>query len=106
MFDFVRNHTRLALGFMLLLIIPSFIFFGIDGYTRFTDGGNTTVAKVDGVRHVLVLEPLKAQLPPPPAPEPRPCGNTSAPECRSPPGSRRRGRRCSRGGTRSSHRDS
>jgi peptidyl-prolyl cis-trans isomerase D len=49
MFDFVRNHTRLALGFMLLLIIPSFIFFGIDGYTRFTDGGNTTVAKVDGV---------------------------------------------------------
>ena len=49
MFDFVRNHTRLALGFMLLLIIPSFIFFGIDGYTRFTGGGNTTVAKVDGV---------------------------------------------------------
>jgi len=49
MFDFVRNHTRLALGFMLLLIIPSFIFFGIDGYTRFTDGGNATVAKVDGV---------------------------------------------------------
>ncbi len=49
MFDFVRNHTRLALGFMLLLIIPSFIFFGIDGYTRFTDGSNATVAKVDGV---------------------------------------------------------
>ena len=49
MFDFVRNHTRLALGFMLLLIIPSFIFFGIDGYTRFKDGGNTTVAKVDGL---------------------------------------------------------
>lgn len=49
MFDFVRNHTRLALGFMLLLIIPSFVFFGIDGYTRFTGGGNATVAKVDGV---------------------------------------------------------
>ena len=49
MFDFFRNHTRLALGFMLLLIIPSFVFFGIDGYTRFGDGANTTVAKVDGV---------------------------------------------------------
>lgn len=30
------------------------------------------VAKVDGVRHVLVLEPLRVQLPPPPAPEPAP----------------------------------
>ena len=49
MFDFVRTHTRLALGFMLLLIIPSFVFFGIDGYSRYSDGGNATVAKVDGV---------------------------------------------------------
>ena len=49
MFEFIRTHTRLVLGFMLLLIIPSFVFFGIDGYTRFTDGSNTTVAQVDGV---------------------------------------------------------
>lgn len=48
MFDFVRNHTRLTLGFMLLLIIPSFIFFGVEGYRQFTDGTNTAVAKVDG----------------------------------------------------------
>ena len=48
MFDFVRQHTRLALGFMLLLIIPSFIFFGVQGYSSFTDGSNTTVATVDG----------------------------------------------------------
>jgi peptidyl-prolyl cis-trans isomerase D len=48
MFDFVRNHTRLALGFMLLLIIPSFIFFGVQGYSRFNDATNETVAKVDG----------------------------------------------------------
>ncbi len=48
MFDFVRNHSRLTLGFLLLLIIPSFIFFGIEGYTRFTAGGNETVARVDG----------------------------------------------------------
>ena len=49
MFEFFRTHTRLALGFMLLLIIPSFVFFGIDGYTRSNGGDNTTVAKVDGV---------------------------------------------------------
>jgi rod shape-determining protein MreC len=37
------------------------------GFARIT---LAPVAKVDGVRHVLVLEPLKVQLPPPPAPEP------------------------------------
>jgi peptidyl-prolyl cis-trans isomerase D len=48
MFEFFRTHSRMTLGFLLLLIIPSFIFFGIDGYSRFTEGGNATVAKVDG----------------------------------------------------------
>lgn len=46
---------------------------------RSSDGGFTRVeltplAPVDRVRHVLVLEPLKAQLPPPPAPEPAASG--------------------------------
>jgi rod shape-determining protein MreC len=40
----------------------------------------TPVAAVDGVRHVLVLEPLRAQLPPPPAaeaaPGPKPAGRS------------------------------
>ena len=48
MFDFVRNHTRLVLGFLLLLIIPSFVFFGVEGYASFNSGSNVTVAKVDG----------------------------------------------------------
>ena len=48
MFEFIRTHSRLTLGFLLLLIIPSFIFFGVDGYSRFTEGGNATVAKIDG----------------------------------------------------------
>jgi len=48
MFDFIRTHSRLALGLLLLLIIPSFIFFGVDGYSRYTEGGNATVAKIDG----------------------------------------------------------
>lgn len=48
MFDFVRSHSRLMLGLIVLLIIPSFVFFGIDGYQRMTDGANAEVASVDG----------------------------------------------------------
>lgn len=48
MFDFVRSHSRLMLGLIVLLIIPSFVFFGIDGYKRMTDGANAEVASVDG----------------------------------------------------------
>ena len=48
MFEFIRTHTRLVLGFMLLLIVPSFVFFGVQGYSRFTEGGNADVAKVAG----------------------------------------------------------
>ncbi len=48
MFDFIRDHTRLVLGAILLLIIPSFVFFGVEGYARFGDGSSETVAKVDG----------------------------------------------------------
>lgn len=48
MFDFVRKHTRLLQFILVLLIFPSFVFFGIQGYSRFTGGENETVAKVDG----------------------------------------------------------
>jgi peptidyl-prolyl cis-trans isomerase D len=48
MFDFVRNHSRLTLGFILLLIIPSFVFFGIEGYSRFNNPANQPVARVAG----------------------------------------------------------
>lgn len=48
MFDFVRSHSRLMLGLIVLLIIPSFVFFGIDGYQRMTDGANAEIASVDG----------------------------------------------------------
>jgi peptidyl-prolyl cis-trans isomerase D len=48
MFDFVRTHSRLMLGLMVLLIFPSFVFFGIQGYSRFTDEAAAEVAKVDG----------------------------------------------------------
>jgi peptidyl-prolyl cis-trans isomerase D len=48
MFEFVRTHTKLLQFLLVLLIFPSFIFFGIQGYSRFTEGGQATVAKVDG----------------------------------------------------------
>jgi peptidyl-prolyl cis-trans isomerase D len=48
MFEFIRKHIRWLLGFVLLLIIPSFVFFGVDGYSRMTDGTNAEVARVDG----------------------------------------------------------
>ncbi|HEV7914373.1 MAG TPA: SurA N-terminal domain-containing protein [Albitalea sp.] len=48
MFDFVRTHTRLFQFILVLLIFPSFVFFGIQGYSRFTEGGKTVVATVAG----------------------------------------------------------
>jgi peptidyl-prolyl cis-trans isomerase D len=47
MFDFVRKHTRWMQLVLFLLIVPSFVLFGIQGYDRMQDAGGT-VAKVDG----------------------------------------------------------
>lgn len=47
MFDTVRKHTKLLMVLLFLLIIPSFVLFGIDGYTR-ADGGGHGVASVNG----------------------------------------------------------
>ncbi|ANH67065.1 peptidylprolyl isomerase [Mitsuaria sp. 7] len=48
MFDFVRKHTRLFQFLLLILIVPSFVLVGVEGYSRFMEGGNTAVAAVDG----------------------------------------------------------
>jgi peptidyl-prolyl cis-trans isomerase D len=47
MFDSIRNHKKYLMGFLMILIIPSFVLFGIEGYTRF-DGTGEAVASVDG----------------------------------------------------------
>jgi len=47
MFDFVRKHTRLMQFVLVLLIFPSFVFFGIQGYQGFNEG-RKEVAKVAG----------------------------------------------------------
>lgn len=48
MFDFVRKHTRVMQLLLFLLIFPSFVLFGLEGYNRFSERGEA-VAKVDGV---------------------------------------------------------
>lgn len=48
MFEFVRKHTRLFQFILLLLILPSFAFVGMQGYTSMMDGANAGVASVDG----------------------------------------------------------
>ena len=47
MFDFVRQHKRVLQFVLVLLVFPSFVFFGIQGYTRMDDSTNK-VASVDG----------------------------------------------------------
>ncbi|HMS04513.1 MAG TPA: SurA N-terminal domain-containing protein [Burkholderiaceae bacterium] len=71
MFDFVRKHNRLMQFLLLLLIFPSFVLFGIEGYSRFRDQGQT-VAEVDGQKitqdeweaaHKAEVERLRANNP-------------------------------------------
>ena len=38
MFDFFRKHTRVLQFLLVLLIFPSFVFFGIQGYSGFSGG--------------------------------------------------------------------
>ncbi|MDO9438481.1 SurA N-terminal domain-containing protein [Hydrogenophaga sp.] len=47
MFDTIRNHKKYLMGFLMILIIPSFVLFGIEGYTRFNESGEP-VATVNG----------------------------------------------------------
>ena len=46
MLEFIRSHKRLAQVILLIFIVPSFAFVGLEGYTRMTD--DSAVAKVAG----------------------------------------------------------
>jgi peptidyl-prolyl cis-trans isomerase D len=71
MFDFVRKHTRILQIILVLLILPSFVVFGVQGYSRFaSDEG--AVAKVGGQKisqqewdgaHRNFVERVRAQQP-------------------------------------------
>jgi len=48
MFDLFRKHTRVLLFALVVLIIPSFVLFGIEGYDRSQGGETAEVASVAG----------------------------------------------------------
>jgi peptidyl-prolyl cis-trans isomerase D len=71
MFDTVRNNSKIMMGLLFLLIIPSFVMFGIEGYSRFNDRG-AAVARVDGQKitqaewgeaHKREVDRIRAQMP-------------------------------------------
>jgi peptidyl-prolyl cis-trans isomerase D len=71
MFDFVRKHTKVMQFLLFLLIFPSFVLVGINGYNRFREKGDA-VAKVDGHEimqgdldnaHKQDVERLREQMP-------------------------------------------
>ncbi|MDC8773674.1 SurA N-terminal domain-containing protein [Roseateles albus] len=72
MFEFVRKHTRLFQFILLILILPSFVLVGMQGYTSFMDGSNTGVATVNGRKitqaeadaaHREQVERMRRQMP-------------------------------------------
>jgi peptidyl-prolyl cis-trans isomerase D len=71
MFDFIRKHTKVTMALLFLLIVPSFILFGLDGYNRSREKG-VAVAKVDGKEiiqsewdraHQSEVDRLRASMP-------------------------------------------
>jgi len=71
MFDFIRQHTKVTMALLFLLIVPSFILVGLDGYSRDKDNA-VVVAKVDGQEitrtdwdraHLREVERLRASMP-------------------------------------------
>lgn len=71
MFDFIRKHTKVTMALLFLLIVPSFVLFGLDGYNRSNEQG-VVVAKVDGKditqaewdrAHQSEVERLRASMP-------------------------------------------
>ncbi|MDW5441982.1 SurA N-terminal domain-containing protein [Polaromonas sp. SM01] len=71
MFDFIRKHTKITMGLLFLLIVPSFVLFGLDGYNR-SQQNTAVVAKVNGqdiqqhewdVAHQNEVTRLKASMP-------------------------------------------
>lgn len=71
MFDFVRRHTRIMMGVLFLLVIPSFVLFGVDGYNQSNSQGET-VARVGShdisqaewdAAHRVEADRLRASMP-------------------------------------------
>ena len=71
MFEFIRRHTKLIMGVLFLLVLPSFVLWGINGFTSMNENV-TKVATVDGqsitqqewdTAHQQTVERLRANNP-------------------------------------------
>ena len=71
MFDFIRTHKKIMQILLIILIFPSFVLFGIDGYKSYQDQGET-VATVNGVKistqeweqaHKVEIDRMRASMP-------------------------------------------
>ncbi len=71
MFDFVRKHTKIMQFLLFLLIVPSFVLFGLEGYKSSGEQGEA-VARVDGrdirqaewdAAHKNEVDRLRASMP-------------------------------------------
>ena len=71
MFEFIRTHSKWVMGILFLLIIPSFVLFGVDSYNRGDNQGDV-VAQVDGhditrpewdARHRNEIDRIRQQMP-------------------------------------------
>lgn len=71
MFEFIRSHTKILMGLLVLLIIPSFVLFGLEGYTQLNEQ-TEEVARVAGQKitkaewdelHARESDRVRAQVP-------------------------------------------
>lgn len=71
MFDYVRKHTKIMMVLLFLVIIPSFVLVGIDGYNRFREESQAVahVGKTEITRgewdsaHKQDVERIRQQVP-------------------------------------------
>ena len=71
MFDIFRKHTRIMMMVMFLLIIPSFVLLGIDGYSRMNESdvpvarvGRTDITQTQwDAAHRTEADRLRASMP-------------------------------------------
>ncbi len=70
MFDFIRKHTKITMGLLFLLIVPSFVLLGLNDYGQ--PEAKKVVAEVDGreitqaewdAAHRQEVDRLRAQMP-------------------------------------------
>ena len=72
MFEFIRKHIRVLFFAVIMLIVPSFVFFGVQGYGQFNDPAGVAVAEVGGQKitraewdaaHRRQTEQMRRQMP-------------------------------------------